>query len=357
MSTPDGHVMQCMEVWGGNQPVDGGVVMAGLDAWVYSRSFGAHGSDAGTAPSAAAAPVAGGGDVYYVSSCATGRITRLLVADVSGHGAAVCDVAGQLRLLMRRYVNHIDPIRFVRSMNTQFAEMSKAGCFATAIVTTFFAPTGELSLCNAGHPPPLLYRGRTRTWSYLEQYPARPSRADPGGGGDDDAAPLNVPLGLLDASDYERFDVRLRVGDLVLCYTDSLVESRDARGDMLGQAGLLDVARSLDVSDPAAVIPALLDAVAARGGTGVLADDVTLLLFRPNGLAKRAPFHQRALAPLRVMAAWARSMRPGGDPVPWPEYSLANQLAFNRPTRKVIVEHVPETVHAEGGHAARSASR
>ena len=170
MSTPDDHVMQCMEVWGGNQPVDGGVVMAGLDAWVYSRPFGGHGPVAD-----AAAPVAGGGDVYYVSSCATGRITRLLVADVSGHGAAVCDVAGQLRLLMRRYVNHIDPIRFVRSMNTQFAEMSKAGCFATAVVTTFFAPSGELSLCNAGHPPPLLYRARTRQWSYVEQYPARAS--------------------------------------------------------------------------------------------------------------------------------------------------------------------------------------
>ena len=67
----DAQVMQCMEVWGGNQTADSGVIMAGLDAWVYSKPFG--GAD-------------GGGDVYYVSSCATGRITRLLVADVSGHG-------------------------------------------------------------------------------------------------------------------------------------------------------------------------------------------------------------------------------------------------------------------------------
>src|SRR4051812_20634298 len=101
--------MQCMEVWGGNQVVDSGVVMAGLDAWVFCRPFGA--SDAG-------------GDVYYVSSCATGRITRLLVADVSGHGAAVCDVAGQLRSLMRRHVNHIDQQRFVEQMNEQFTAMS-----------------------------------------------------------------------------------------------------------------------------------------------------------------------------------------------------------------------------------------
>ena len=32
--------MQCMEVWGGNHAVDTGVIMAGLDAWLYSRQHG-----------------------------------------------------------------------------------------------------------------------------------------------------------------------------------------------------------------------------------------------------------------------------------------------------------------------------
>src|SRR3954468_1802945 len=121
--------MQCMEVWGGNQLVDSGVVMAGLDAWVYCRPFGAS---------------VAGGDVYYVSSCATGRITRLLVADVSGHGSAVCAVAGDLRTLMRRHVNRIDASSFVRSMNQQFAGLAKSGCFATAVVATFFGPAARL---------------------------------------------------------------------------------------------------------------------------------------------------------------------------------------------------------------------
>ena len=103
--------MQCMEVWGGNQAADNGVTMAGLDVWIYSKPYGE--SD-------------GGGDVYYVSSCATNRITRLLVADVSGHGKAVQDLATELRRLMRRYVNHIDQNRFVRSMNEQFAALERS---------------------------------------------------------------------------------------------------------------------------------------------------------------------------------------------------------------------------------------
>src|ERR1700709_605537 len=118
----DSQYMQCMEVWGGNQLVDSGVVMAGLDAWVFSRPHGHS---------------ANGGDVYYVSSCATGRITRLLVADVSGHGSAVGGIAGSLRGLMRKYVNYIDQTRFVREMNTQFSAMADFGGFATALVTTF----------------------------------------------------------------------------------------------------------------------------------------------------------------------------------------------------------------------------
>src|ERR1051325_2041237 len=39
-SPSDPHTMKCLEVWGGNQAVDNGVVMAGLDAWLFSRPFG-----------------------------------------------------------------------------------------------------------------------------------------------------------------------------------------------------------------------------------------------------------------------------------------------------------------------------
>src|SRR5438874_1685453 len=163
MAQSSEQLMQCMEVWGGNQPVDASVTMAGLDAWVYCKPY----QDAD-----------GGGDVYYVSSCATGRITRLLVADVSGHGAAVCDTAASLRTLMRRYINFLDQTKFVRAMNGQFVTLSKAGCFATAVVTTFFAPTNHLTLCNAGHPPPLLYRAATGQWTFLER--SRPAAAESG---------------------------------------------------------------------------------------------------------------------------------------------------------------------------------
>lgn len=294
MSAAQPQVMQCMEVWGGNQVVDSSVVMAGLDAWVYCKPF--H-----DAP--------GGGDVYYVSSCATGRITRLLVADVSGHGAAVCDTAGELRSLMRRYVNHIDQSRFVQSMNQQFFNHARNGCFATAVVTTFFSPTRELSLCNAGHPPPLLYRVRERQWSFLQQ--ERSKRQ------------IDFPLGIEDGSEYAEFHARLNVGDLVLCYTDSLIEWRSRDGEFLGLAGLLRILQSVDVSDPARLIPSLISAIEAEAEGNLTSDDVTMLLFRPNGLAPRVTLANKLLAPLRVMRGIARALK-AGTHMPLPEVSVKN---------------------------------
>lgn len=296
MSTLHHEYMQCMEVWGGNQAADDSVVVAGLDAWVYSKPFG--GSD-------------GGGDVYYVSSCATGRIARLLLADVSGHGEAVQDVAVGLRGLMRRFVNHQDQDQFIRSMNQQFTSMAQNGNFATAVVSTFFAPSGQLSLCNAGHPVPMVYRASRKEWSFLE------SRSKPSD------EPVNLPLGIMDLADYETFNVPLKAGDLVLSYTDSLIEARAADGQMLGHEGLMEIVQSVDVGDSATFISRLVSAISARCGGTLCADDVTVLLFRPNGQGRRRPtLRTQAVAAGKMIAAIARSLRPGGEPVPWPEFQL-----------------------------------
>src|SRR4051812_47425104 len=90
-AAPD--TMQWTEVWGGNELVERGVIMTGLDAWVYSRPYEG---------------VEEGGDIHYLSSCSTGRITRALIADVSGHGAVVAGTAKRLRSLMRRYINYVN---------------------------------------------------------------------------------------------------------------------------------------------------------------------------------------------------------------------------------------------------------
>lgn len=290
--------MQCMEVWGGSQLTARDVEMGGLNVWVYSKPYG-------TAQR--------GGDVYYASSCATGRISRLLLADVSGHGTSVAATAADLRTLMRRFVNRLDQAEFVRLMNQQFIAMSQAATFATAVVTTFFAPSRRLTVCNAGHPRPFIYRVRQRQWNFLGHE-----------GSSDPPKSKNIPLGLLDLGEYEQFDVELEPGDCLLSYTDALIESRDADGEMLGEDGLLRIMRLLGDIEPQVMIETLLAEIAQRFPENLSEDDVTVMVVRASGTQPRHSFQDRLKARIRLAGSLLRGLNPWAERPPLPDFNLAN---------------------------------
>jgi phosphoserine phosphatase RsbU/P len=296
-TTPDSKHLQCTEVWGGNHFVDSAVEMPGLDLRVYSRPYGSGVDDERRDAGRARA----GGDVHYVSTCAAGQISRLVVADVCGHGGHVAEVATLLRTLLRRYVIYHDQRRLVRSINRRFARMTEAGCFATAVVGTFDAANRRLSLSNAGHPPPIHYRAATGEWAYL----AQPDL--PAGRGFTD-----LPLGIEDRVRYGEASVQLDVGDLLLLYTDVLPEARTADGGMLGQAGLLALVRRLDPRAPrGAIVNDLLQRVESLSPGNLARDDVTLLLVRANGERPWASLPVMVMAPARAIRSVIGSYLPG----------------------------------------------
>jgi len=296
---PTTQHMQCMEVWGGSQLTAAGVAFGGLDAWVYSKPYG---------------EAQAGGDVYYASSCATGRISRLLLADVSGHGSKVAATAGELRTLMRRFVNRLDQAEFVRLLNQQFMELSQEdGSFATAVVSTYFAPSRRLTVCNAGHPRPLMYSVKKRHWDFLGLHD-----------GIVKSTPGNIPLGMLDISDYEQFDVELEPGDCVVSFTDALIESRDSDGKDLGEAGVLRILRQLGDVDPHKLIDALLKEIADRHPTNLTEDDVTVLVVRANERPARHSFADKLKALGRFTRTLIASINPKAERPPLPDANLAN---------------------------------
>ena len=290
--------MTCMEVWGDSQLTERGIEMGGLEAWVYSKPYG---------------QAQRGGDVYYASSCATGRISRLLLADVSGHGHSVAATAADLRMLMRRFVNRLDQKEFVRLLNQQFVALSRTGTFATAVVTTFFAPSRRLLLCNAGHPRPLLYSAAQKEWSLLGH-----------SGADDRRGAQNIPLGIIDLTEYEEFDVELAPGDCLMSYTDALIESRDADGEMLGEEGVLRLLKLLGDIPPEKVTEVLLKEIRERYPENLSEDDVTVMVIRINGQQPKVPFREKLVAAGQFLGTLVRSLRPGAERPPVPDFTAAN---------------------------------
>jgi serine phosphatase RsbU (regulator of sigma subunit) len=287
-----------MEVWGGSQLTARGVAFGGLDAWVYSKP---HGN------------AQHGGDVYYASSCATGRIARLLLADVAGHGTSVASTAADLRTLMRRFVNRLDQTEFVRLLNQQFSALSQDGAFATAVVATFFEPSRRMTVCNAGHPRPLLYRAARKQWDFLGHQAPEQTKG-----------PSNLPLGLLEISQYDQFDIELEPGDRVLSYTDALMESNDASGEMLGEDGVLKILRLLGDVEPQKLIESLLAEIAERYPENLTEDDVTVLLVQVTESKASYTFGAKLGALLRLTGTALRAVNPRAERPPFPDLNLAN---------------------------------
>ncbi|QDU47720.1 PP2C family protein-serine/threonine phosphatase [Gimesia panareensis] len=268
--TKQSQKMECMEVWGGNQPVDRELTTTGLDIWVYSKPYAASSS---------------GGDVYYVSSCSSGRITRLLLADVSGHGEAVAGRAEVLRQLMRRHINHINHASLVDAINNDFEAESKRGAFATAVIGTYFSPSRTLTLINAGHPSPLIYHESTGNWS--------PQELDSESGDS-----RNFPLGVQADQNYSSIKCGLQMGDLVLCFTDGLLEMKRSDGSMLGKAGLLEMLAKLDPGNPSQLITQLVQLLDPHDRLIGSNDDLSIVLFRRNNQV--SSIADNVLAPFRA---------------------------------------------------------
>ena len=283
---PEQH-MQCMEVWGGSQLTSAGVEMGGLNVWVYQQAL----------------------------RRGTARRRRLLRFELchrpdfpppAGRRLrtrnSVAATAADLRTLMRRFVNRLDQAEFVRLLNQQFIALSQSATFATAVVTTFFAPTRRLTVCNAGHPRPFIYRAAKRQWDFL----GHERRI-----GTKKSKPQNIPLGLLALAEYEQVDVELDPGDCLLKYTDALIESSDADGEMLGEDGLLRIMRLIGDVQPEKVIETVLNEIEDRYPENLAKDDVTLMLVRASGLQPQHPFLEKIKARLRfagVAASWLESL-------------------------------------------------
>jgi len=241
--------LQCMDIWGGNAAVATAIATPGLDVYVTCR------------------PVAGnpeGGDLYYASLCDHGNLTRIVLADVSGHGPQVAHVAEDLRRLMAAGIDTPDQTNMVRALNTRFTELGRTGKFATAIIASFVAPLSKLIVVNAGHPPLLLRSAATGEWSYL-------THESPAAGDD----LMDLPLGIISPTEYRQFAAPFLPGDIAVLYTDALLPGSE--GCLLEAASGIDPDRPEDIADA-------LEAAVGRARCGAAQeDDLTVIVLRQNG--------------------------------------------------------------------------
>jgi serine phosphatase RsbU (regulator of sigma subunit) len=147
-----------------------------------------------------------GGDWYDVMALRKQR-TYLAVGDVVGHGLPAVEDMAQLRSAGRAMaLQGLPPAQLLAELNT-FTAHASHGRFATMSVAVFDPQAGTLSYGSAGHPPALLRRARDGSVVRLL----------------DGHGPVLGPI--RDAS-YTEGQVRLEPGDILVMYTDGLIEGR-----------------------------------------------------------------------------------------------------------------------------------
>ena len=148
-----------------------------------------------------------GGDWYHAAAQRDGSVL-LAVGDVAGHGTQAATTMAQLRHALRALaVTTTDPSVLLAHLNRLTCDLERETpeLAATAVIARYDPARRRLTWAQAGHPPPLLSRaGRT--------------------------APLSRPsgsmLGVVDNAVYQCSVLDMRIGDVLLLYTDGLVEHR-----------------------------------------------------------------------------------------------------------------------------------
>lgn len=249
-----------MELRGGNRSAVYSAELPGLRAWVSCRPL--H-------------PATRGGDLHYLTVCSGGAVSRVVLADVAGHGEVVSDAAERLRQALRQHADSWDQSVLIRDLNNTFLRGADSSNieYATAFVLSYLENSSEILFTNAGHLPPLWFHAREQRWSLLEDtLPESAEIAD-------------LPLGLILGTSYTMTAARMAPGDLLVLYTDGLIESQNEAGEQFGLQRLLASADTLPTGSTGDTGQSLLNAVAAFRGEVPLADDETVVVLQcsPTG--------------------------------------------------------------------------
>jgi sigma-B regulation protein RsbU (phosphoserine phosphatase) len=160
------------------------------------------------------------GDLYDFL-VAGDRQAGLLIADVSGHGVPAALIASMVKMAATSQRAHsANPAHLLAGMNAALCGNTQ-GQYVTAAYAHLDARTGELRYAAAGHPAMLLLRDGIVT----------------------EVAENGMLLAAADSAEYSEKTMALEPGDRLLLYTDGIIEARNAKGQLFGEAALIAALR------------------------------------------------------------------------------------------------------------------
>ena len=202
-----------------------------------------------------------GGDFYDFHSLSEGRL-GLVVGDATGKGVPAAllmsTTCGMLQLAAE-VLDSSSPGEILERVNEALLARIPQNMFVTCFYALLEPKSGSLRYANAGHDLPYLGRGNGEA----EELRAR-----------------GMPLGLMPGMGYEEKETILEAGEVILLYSDGLVEAHHPKGEMFGFPRLRELVAE-HAEEERSLGDFLMEELYSFVGEGwEQEDDITLLTLR-----------------------------------------------------------------------------
>ncbi|RDI41386.1 SpoIIE family protein phosphatase [Falsibacillus pallidus] len=177
------------------------------------------------------------------------------IADVCGKGIPA---AIQMTMLKFAMESHSDPEKILNKINSYFTKFVYDSSFITMFVGQFNQQNSKFLFSSAGHEPGLHYKPAED--AFIELTTGNPL------------------LGIDSNIKYHRGSITLEKGDLLLFYTDGIIERRNRAID--SNEFIKNFIREMDLNLPAQKFTELLYEKIMDFHQGKVEDDQTILLFK-----------------------------------------------------------------------------
>lgn len=199
-----------------------------------------------------------GGDLFDFLDYGEGR-TAIVLGDVSGKGAAAALYAALVSGIMRSLAAHrLSPAEMLAQLNEQLQERKLDSQYVTMLFAIWNDADRTLQVANAGACQPLFARSK----------------------GVEAIQAAGIPLGMFPDVVYEEFTISTRPGDLILFFSDGMLDAENDRDEMFDDQRLKAVLHRNRRCGAETVAANILKAVSTFQGSVEHFDDETLIALR-----------------------------------------------------------------------------
>jgi len=203
---------------------------------------------------------------YYDFMAMAGSELAFAIGDVAGKGISAALLMATIQSTMRTQLSatngatpmHFSAARLVAQLNRQLFASTTPEKYATFFFAIYDEARRALTYTNAGHLPPILVRS----------------------GGFTNLDPTGTVVGAFPFAKYEERTVELENGDIVVAYTDGIVEPENPYGEMFGEHRMKDLVLRYAYAGSSEIIARIMEAVVQWTGSSELQDDMTMVVVR-----------------------------------------------------------------------------